>query len=129
MRYFILLNLIILTLNANHIMWYPSYDKAHQEAMKQDKMLMVLLIKRDSKVCQETIKTTFMNQSYIDKINTKFISVIVSKNQKSSYPIEMLYTLTYPTLFFLDSKELFICEAILGEITPDKLISHLEQLL
>jgi len=77
---------------------------------------MVLLIEKDCKPCQEVIKNTFMHKSYL-----------VSKDQKSSYPIEMLYTFTYPTLFFLDNRELFICKPIRGEISPDKLKSYLEQ--
>ena len=118
---------MLLTLEANHISWYPNFDKAHKEAIKQEKKLMVLLIEENSKTCQEALKTTFMNQSYIDTINSEFISVIVSKNQKNSYPIEMLYTFIYPTLFFLDDKELFVCEPIRGKVTPDKLNSYLER--
>lgn len=87
---------------------------------------MVLLIKKDCEVSQKTIQTTFMNHPYIDTINSKFISILITKDQKSSYPIEMLYTFTYPTLFFLDNKELFLYEPIRGEITPDKLKSYLK---
>jgi len=126
MRFFVLLYLLLSTLDANHIHWHSSFDKAHKEALQEDKKLMILLIKKDSKACQKTIITTFMNQKYIDRINKEFVSVIVSKNQKASYPIEMLYTFTYPTLFFLDNKELFICKPIRGEVTPDKLKSYLE---
>jgi hypothetical protein len=62
-----------------------------------------------------------MNQKYIDTINEKYISVLIIKDQKSSYPIEMLYTFTYPSLFFLDENELFIHEPLRGDITPEKL--------
>ena len=127
MRFIILISLLTLTLSASHVSWQGDFDKAHQQAIKENKKLMVLLIKRDCDSCIEAIKTTFINQSYIDEINEKFISVLVTKDQKSSYPIEMLYTFTYPTLFFLDNKELFICKPIRGEVTPDKLKSYLEQ--
>jgi len=118
--------MLVLTLNASHVSWYGSFDKAHKKALKDNKKLMILLIKKDCKVCKEVIKTTFINQSYINNINKDFISVIVTKNQKESYPIEMLYTFTYPTLFFLDNKELFVCKPIRGEITPEKLKNHLK---
>ena len=127
MKYFILLSLVLLTLNANHINWYPDFDKAHKQALKENKKLMVLLIEKECAACQKTIKTTFMNQIYLEEINDKFISVIVTKDQKSSYPIEMIYTFTYPSLFFLDNKELFVCEPIRGEVSPERLKSHLEQ--
>lgn len=126
MPVFILITLLTLTLNANHVSWYGNFDKAHKQALKENKKLMVLLIEKDCKACQNTLKTTFINQSYIDKINDDFISVIVTKNQKESYPIEMLYTFTYPTLFFLDNRELFVYKPIRGEITPDRLKDRLK---
>jgi len=127
MRFFIVFVLLLSSLSANHINWYANYDKAHQEAIKEGKNLMVFLIKKDCDLCRETLQKSFMNQSYVDNINTKFISVIVMKNQKSSYPIEMLYTLEYPSVFFLDKTELFSCSPIHGDITPNSLKNHLEK--
>ncbi len=127
MRLFLCIILLTLTLNANHVNWYGNFDKAQQTAIKENKKLMVLLIEKDCKSCQKALKTTFINQSYIKKINNNFISVIITKNQKESYPIEMLYTFTYPTLFFLDNRELFVCRPIRGRVTPDKLKSYLKQ--
>ena len=127
MRFLIISALLLSALLANHVIWQGDFDKAHKRALKENKKIMVLLIKKDCIPCQEAIKTTFINQVYINKINSEFISVLVTKNQKNSYPIEMLYTFTYPTLFFLDNRELFICEPMRGEVTPDKLKSYLER--
>ena len=126
MRFLLLATLLALTLNASHVSWYGNFDKAHQTAIKENKKLMVLLIEKDCKSSQESIKTTFINQPYIEEINDNFISVIVTKNQKESYPIEMLYTFVYPTLFFLDNRELFVCKPIRGEVTPERLKTHLK---
>jgi len=126
MHFLIFVTLLVSTLNANHVIWYSNFDKAHQAAIKESKRLMILLIKKDCKSCRESIKTAFLNQPYIDEINDNFISAIVIKNQKESYPIEMLYTFTYPTLYFLDNRELFVCEPIRGEVTPEKLENHLK---
>jgi len=126
MRFLLFTTLLALTLNASHVSWYGNFDKAHQAAIKENKKLMVLLIEKDCKSSQESIKTTFINQPYIEEINDNFISVIVTKNQKESYPIEMLYTFAYPTLFFLDNKELFVCKPIRGEVTPERLKNHLK---
>jgi len=127
MPFLIYIILLAVILNASHVHWFGNFDKAHKIAIKENKKLMVLLIEKDCKACQKAMKTTFLNQSYIDKINNDFISVIVTKNQKESYPIEMLYTFTYPTLFFLDNRELFVCKPIRGDITSDKLKSYLKQ--
>ena len=126
MRLLIFVTFLALVLNASHVSWYGNFDKAHQTAIKENKKLMILLIEKDCKSCQESIKTTFINQPYIKEINNSFISVIVTKNQKESYPIEMLYTFTYPTLFFLDNRELFVCQPLRGEVTPEKLKNYLK---
>ena len=131
MKIKILLTIILLggfsTLNASHVRWFSNFEKAHKESLKQNKPLMILLIKKNCPACIKSLKTTFINQSYIDNINKKFIPVLITKNQKQSYPIEMLYTLIYPTLFFLDEQELFYCEPIRGEITPQRLENHLNK--
>jgi len=127
MRALFLFCVFYISLHANHVSWYGDFDKAHQQALKENKNLMVLLIKKDCKECVLALKNSFLNKPYIEEINNDFISVIVTKNQKSSYPIEMLYTFTYPSLFFLDNRELFICKPIMGEITPDRLYIHLKK--
>jgi thioredoxin-related protein len=127
MRYLLL---IILTckIYASHISWYGDYDRAHQEALKQKKYLLVLLIKKECPKCSEILTTVFKDQEYIDTINSKFISVIVTKNQKSSYPIELLYTLHYPSIFFLDKNELFLTKPIYGYVTAEILKNYIDNL-
>jgi len=118
--------LYAVTLQAEHIAWQGDFDKAHKSALKENKLLMVLLLQKDDIRSKELISTAFTNKEYINLINAKFISVIVTKGQKGSYPIEMLYTSTYPTLFFLNHNELFICKPLQGEITPQRLRDHLK---
>ena len=123
---FILSLLLFISLEARHVEWMGDYEKAHQRALKENKQLMVLLVQKGNPTCQELIPEVFMNQEYIEMINKKFISVLVTKDQKSSYPIELLYTLTYPAVFFLNKYELFSCEPIDGDITPKLLEKHLK---
>ncbi|MCF6309690.1 MAG: thioredoxin family protein [Sulfurimonas sp.] len=127
MRLLSLVLLLTLTLSANHVRWFSNFEDAHKEALQQNKHLMVLLIKEDSLECENTITTSFMNQTYIDGINEEFIPVLITKDQKQSYPIEMLYTFTYPTLFFLNKQELFSCKPIRGDIIPQRLKNYLTQ--
>ena len=85
---------------------------------------MVFLRKADCIDCKNMLKTTLINHEYIDKINDKYISVIVTYEDKNDYPAEMFYTLEFPSLFFLDSKdESFITNPISGFISPKKFIS------
>jgi len=120
----LLLSLSIL--NAEHIRWYSNYDRAHQAALKEKKLLMVLLIEEECPLCHKMLHTTFMNQKYIKEINDMFVSVLVTKDQKESYPIEMLYTMRYPSLFFLNNQELFIGKNIYGYTDPDAFEKHLK---
>ena len=99
----------ILYLNANHISWFGDYDKALEKAKEENKPLMILLIKDDCKKCKDIVKRIFTNHPYLDKLNKKVIPVIVNNSSKQSYPREMYWSNTYPTLFFVDSKtETFI---------------------
>lgn len=127
MRFLFFLSFLVISLSASHIRWFGDFELAHKEAIKEHKHLMVLLFEKNNSTCQDLIKTTFTNRLYIDEINENYISVVVMKGQKESYPIEMLYTLAYPALFFLDNEELFVCAPLIGDITPERLKNHLEQ--
>jgi len=121
--------LVAIVLQAEYIQWHSNYDKAHQEALIEQKLLMVLLIDKACPLCHQMLRTTFKDQPYLKKINETFVSVLVTKDQKSSYPIEMLYTMTYPSVFFLNSEELFVGENIYGYADPDAFDKHLNLLI
>lgn len=75
------------------------------------------------------LKTTFYNQDYIEKINNTYICVIATYENKMSYPIELFYTLDFPAVFFINSKdESFLSNPIFGFISPNKLSITLDNL-
>ena len=121
MRWFILLHLIFLTLlSAEHVRWLGEYDKALALAHKEHKPLLVLLVKEQCPECNDLIRNIFMDQPYVQSINENFVSVIVTYEGRSSYPIELYYSRRFPTLFFVDSeKELFLSEPMVGEIKSE----------
>jgi hypothetical protein len=121
MRLFFIFILLFVSLYANHVRWFASYEKAHLESLRVKKPLMVLMLKDNSKASIAVIQKVFMNQPYIDYINENFIPVVILKDQKETYPFEMLYTLKFPSLFFLNDKELFIKKQIRGNVTSEKL--------
>lgn len=53
----------------------------------------------------EILKKYFMNQEYIDYLNKNFINVLISVEHKSSYPIELFYTTSFPSIFFASYKD------------------------
>ncbi len=119
-----LLLLLCIGLDASYIRWYSDYERAHKVALKEDKNLLILLVNKPS---SELIKKSFINQAYIDEINREFIAVYVVKAQKSSYPLELLYTMEYPALFFLDEYELYSCEKISGILSPNIISKKLKE--
>jgi len=110
-KFFLFFLFIVSSIDASYIQWYSDYESAHKKARQENKKLLVVLTsEKNSKIINEV----FINQPYIEMINKNFIAVYLMKNQKNGYPIELLYTLEYPTVFFLDRYELYSCEPIYG---------------
>ncbi len=112
---YLILWLLPLLVSANFVNWLGNYDAAHQKALKVHKPLLVLVIKKSDPLSSQIIKNTFMDQDYVDAINSKMVPVIVTYEGALSYPIEMYYTTVFPTLFFVDSgRETFLREPLYG---------------
>ncbi|SFV51126.1 hypothetical protein MNB_SV-3-741 [hydrothermal vent metagenome] len=114
---------------ANHIHWQGNYDKALKLAQKERKTLLVLVVKKDDVQTLNILKTTFMNQPYIDTMNEKMIAVIVTYEGRNSYPVEMYYATIFPALFFVDAtREIFIQQPLYREsITKESLKNLFDQ--
>ena len=108
--------LLPLFLLADHVHWMGSYDAAHQKALLENKPLLVLVVKKNDPLSRTLLKNVFMNKLYIGTINAKYVPVIVTFEGMQNYPVEMYYTTTFPTLFFVDAqKELFVRKPLYGE--------------
>jgi hypothetical protein len=113
---YLLLWLLPLLLSANFLNWLGNYDDAHQKALKENKPLLVLVVKKNDPLSSKIIKNSFMNMKYVDVINNTMVPVIVTYEGMLSYPVEMYYTTEFPALFFVDSSiETFLREPLYGE--------------
>lgn len=103
----ILLILILLLSNlfSNNISWYHSYEKALITAQKEKKNLMLFIASTKSYNSNEILKQYFLNQNYVEYINKNFISVLITVEHKTSYPIELFYTTSFPSIFFASYKD------------------------
>ena len=103
----ILLILILLLSNlfSNNISWYHSYEKALITAQKEKKNLMLFIASTKSYNSNEILKQYFLNQDYVEYINKNFISVLITIEHKTSYPIELFYTTSFPSIFFASHKD------------------------
>lgn len=116
-------------LSADHIRWYGDYEKALLIAKEQNKPLMLFLRKEKCQECKKMIEITLSNQDYIKYLNKNFIGVIATYEEENSYPIEMFYTLDFPALFFVSSKdESFLCDPLFGYVTPKGLSDKIKTL-
>ena len=118
-----------LLLSANYVHWQGDYNKALQQAHRENKPLLVLVIKRDVPLCGEIIKKVFMNQPYVKQINRDMIAVIVTYEWRVSYPIELFYTTSFPSLFLVNSTdETFLSSPLYEQnisVESLKLLNHL----
>ena len=122
----LLAGLIILTIVnfANSVAWLGSYDKALNRAKKEHKALLILLIKRGDN-SKNVVAKYFTNKEYIDRINKGYVAVILYFNNKTSYPIELLYTREFPTLFLLNSQtETFIKKPLYSKEIDEKTLEE-----
>ena len=107
----ILLILILLLSNLssntipNNISWYHSYDKALISAQKEKKNLMLFIASSKNNNSNEILKQYFLNQNYVEYINKNFISVLITVEHKTSYPIELFYTTSFPSIFFASYRD------------------------
>jgi hypothetical protein len=121
---YVLLWLLPLFLHANFVNWLGNYDVAHQKALKENKPLLVLVVKKNDPLSSEIIKNSFMNKKYVDLINQSMVPVIVTYEGVLSYPVEMYYTTVFPTLFFVNSeKELLYKRPLYGKEISKKHIA------
>jgi hypothetical protein len=121
-----LLWLLPLFVHANFVNWMGNYDVAHQKALKEHKPLLVLVVKKNDPLSSWIIKHTLMDKPYVDMINKNMVSVIVTYEGALSYPVEMYYTTTFPTLFFVNSqKELFLREPLYGNEINVNILSEI----
>ncbi len=126
MRFWLLLVSLSALLLAGHVQWQGDFEKARAEAVKEKKGLMIFLIADNDKIAKQMLTQNFRDQSYIACINKNYVSILIQKDQSSSYPIELLYTLEYPSLFFLDNQELFSKETLRGYVSAKTLEKHLD---
>jgi len=122
----LLAGLIILTVSnfANSVAWLGSYDKALSKAKKEHKALLILLLKRGNN-SKKVVAKYFTNKEYIDRIKQRSVAVILYFDDKTSYPIELLYTREFPTLFLLNSKtETFIKKPLYAKEIDEKTLEE-----
>jgi len=111
---------------AEHIKWQNDFDKTLMEAKKEEKDILLLVLKRECKECKSVFTDIFMDKEVTKIVNDKYMSVVVFFEAKDSYPVELFYTQVFPTLFFVSSKdESYLQKPLRGYFTKDTLLENL----
>jgi len=109
---------------ANSVAWLGSYDKALSRAKKEHKSLLILLVKRGDN-SKYVVAKYFTKKKYVELINQRSVAVILYFDGKTSYPIELLYTREFPTLFLLNSQtETFIKKPLYSKEIDEKTLEE-----
>lgn len=126
MKIFLLLIIVGTVAFAEHIRWQGNYDEALMEAKKEKKELLLLIVKKDCVKCKSVFIDIFNEKEIQDRVNKKYISVVVFFEDKNSYPIELFYTQQFPALFFVSKEdESFLQTPLFETFTKEELLNFL----
>lgn len=126
MKSLFLIFFISTLLFSEHISWQGDYEKSLIEAKRSSKNIVLLVLKKECIKCKSIFSEIFNQQEIEDKINKKYIPIVVFFEDKNSYPIELFYIQNFPALFFVSSKdELFLQEPLFGDFTKDEILKSL----
>lgn len=126
MKIFLLLIIVGIVAFAEHIRWQGNYDEALMEAKKEKKELLLLIVKKDCVKCKSVFIDIFNEKEIQDRVNKKYISVVVFFEDKNSYPIELFYTQQFPALFFVSKEdESFLQTPLFETFTKEELLNFL----
>ena len=82
------------------ILWEPSFRAAQEEAKKENKPMLVILVSHTFRWCRRLENRTLQNPQIIDFVNENFVPVIVYR-EDGGYPREVIRSSAVPTTFFL----------------------------
>jgi len=94
-----------LSLSAESIHWWGSYDQALRAAQKAGKPMMVLAVEPQCPKCNALIRDVLSAQDVVRRVNRRFVSVIVTHDRWRHYPNELYFTTQFPTLFWVNPRD------------------------
>lgn len=101
MKKIVFLIVLATTLFGSEIVWNDTFAEAQVRAKKESKPLLVLITSEQCRWCRKFEATTLQDEDVISKLNTKFVSVHVTRD-KSVYP-KNLSAKMVPMNYFLDN--------------------------
>lgn len=105
MRLLILFLFLSLSLPAESIHWWGSYDQALHAANTSDRRMLVVVVEPRCPACKALIRDLSRNPMIVRRLNRQSINVIVTHDRWRHYPNELYFTTQFPTLFWVDPRD------------------------
>jgi len=105
--------------------WADSYQEALNLAKAENKNVMVLITSKRCKWCKKLKRKTLSKDSIINKLNSNFISVEVTR-KRDDYPYKTLRARAVPTTYFLTPEGKTIMRPVIGYWNPSNYLSYLK---
>lgn len=126
MRVLLVLFLMASALFSEHIRWQNNFDAALFKAKKEKKQILLLVLKKECTECKKVFVEVFNDKEVQEKVNRKYIAVVAFFEHENSYPVELFYTQSFPTLFFVSSRdESYLQKPLRGYFTKDDILESL----
>ncbi len=110
----------------DHIVWQNDFDKVLMQAKKEQKEILLLLLKKNCIRCKTVFSDIFTDKEVQEKVNKKYLPVAVFFEESNSYPIELFYTQQFPAIFFVSKEdESFLQTPLSGNFTKRELLDSL----
>jgi len=77
------------------------YAKALEKAQKENKMLVMVIVKEHCRWCDKLINKTLSDASVKEKLKKDYVTLIIDKD--AAYPKQFKENF-FPSIFFIDSK-------------------------
>lgn len=100
MKKILLLIMLSIGVFGAEIIWNDTFAEAQAKAKKESKPMLVLITSEQCRWCRKLEATTLQDESIIERINTQFKAVHVTRD-KSVYP-KNLSAKMVPMSYFLD---------------------------
>jgi thioredoxin-related protein len=111
---------------SDHIRWQNDFDEALFQAKKEKKEIILLVLKKECTECKKVFVEVFNDKEVQEEVNKKYIAIVVFFEHENSYPVELFYTQSFPTLFFVSSDdESYLHKPLSGKIIKGELMKSL----
>ncbi len=124
MRLIFLVFLFSLSLWGGKLNWASSYEKAQQQALKENKGILAIITKKSCRWCRKLEETTLQDDAVVARIHSKFVPVHLTR-YRDKYPSSLMAK-SVPMNYFLFSDGTPIMRGVMGYWSTEDYLSIMD---